>query len=643
MSKEAGMNSFTGGASFLYACAWAAEFPAQALLRLRTDWQTEPVVVLDGRAPEEWVCSLNRLAERRGAAAGMTRLEAESMNGLSPQRRGPVVGGPDLRLLKRSAESEAAARAVMLECAAKFSPRIQEAGTAEPGSGTACAFVLDIAGTERLFGPPAQLAERLREELAAAGFRASIAVSANFDTARMKAAAVRGIAVIAEGAKAEALAKLLIAALSLDEEYAATFALWGIGTLGELAALPEAELVARMGPKARVWRALARGEAEHTFEPIEAEFALEEFCEFETPVEQIDSLLFVGARMIDCLVTRAAGRALALRSLTAEMGLKGAGTHGCAIRPAVPTIDRKFLLKLLQLEIGTHPPQAAVVRLALRAEAGAQSKVQLGLFAPQTPEPSRLDVTLARLRAMVGDERVGSPVLEDTHRADGFRMEGFAADGGSEAEMETAPRMALRRVRPARLVRVTVRAAKPAVFRDQENSYEIAAAYGPWRTSGCWWAMEAWDTEEWDVLAVRAEKLPSGAKAPTYLGADTARLKPCPFKTPVIPTDIEELSAGAQAHNYFASDTARDPPTGWVPRSCPDTSCLSGEISSQFAKSRPDTSCLSDEISSRSAKSCHDSQPSLSACTASSNSATIACLLVHDRARNAWRLEAFYD
>ena len=442
---------------------------------------------------------------------GMTRLEAESMQGL--------------RLLKRSAESETAARAVMLECATKFSPRIQETGTAEAcgaglneagtievGSGTACAFVLDIAGTERLFGPPAQLAERLREELAGAGFRAAITVSANFETARMKAASMRGIAVIAEGAEAEALAKLPIAALGLDEERAATFALWGIGTLGELAAMPEAELVARMGPKARVWLALARGEQEHTFEPIETVFSLEEFCEFETPVEQIDSLLFVGARMIDCLVTRASGRALALRSLTAEMGLEGAGTHDCAIRPAVPTIDRKFLLKLLQLEIGAHPPQAAVVRLALRAEAGAQSKVQLGLFAPQTPEPSRLDVTLARLRAMVGEERVGSPVLEDTHRADGFQMEEFLIPGPQmqgtggtrkrgEAEMEAPPRMALRRVRPARLVRVTVRATKPAVFRDQENLYEIAAAYGPWRTSGCWWALEAWDTEEWDVLA----------------------------------------------------------------------------------------------------------------------------------------------
>jgi protein ImuB len=265
--------------------------------------------------------------------------------------------------------------------------------------------------------------------------------------------------------------------------------------------------------------------------------------------------------MIDCLVTRASGRALALRSLTAEMGLEGAGTHDCAIRPAVPTIDRKFLLKLLQLEIGTHPPQAAVVRLTLRAEAGAQSKVQLGLFAPQTPEPSRLDVTLARLRAMVGEERVGSPVLEDTHRTDGFRMEGFAIPGPKvgtwgthhhgDAEIKEAPRMALRRVRPTRLVRVVLSPAlstktpdricaipgpqmrgtggtqtsvmRPAAFSDGENRYEIAAAYGPWRTSGCWWELKsfdgAWDCEEWDVLAA----MNGGRSVACLLTRDCAR------------------------------------------------------------------------------------------------------------------------
>jgi protein ImuB len=411
----------------LYACTYAAEFPAQALLRLRSDLAGKPVVVLEGRAPQETVCALNRQAYLRGAAPGMTRLEAENLGGLV--------------LLARSAEGEAAARAVFLECAAQFSPRIEEAveaageagREAKRGSacapGTVCAFVLDITGTERLFGPPEQLAARLRAALAAAGFRASVAVSANYHAARMKAAAARGIAVIPAGEEAAALEKLPIAALELNEEREETFALWGMRTLGELARAPEAELVARLGAAARVWRQLARGEAEHTLQPLEPELALEEFCEFETPLEQIDSLLFMGARMIDCLAARAAARALALAVLTVDLKMEDGRVHRRVLRPALPSTDRKFLLKLLQLEIGAHPPPAAVMALTLAAEAGQSSKVQLGLFVPPMPEPSRLDVTLARLKAMVGEERVGAPALEDTHRGGSFRVESFAREG----------------------------------------------------------------------------------------------------------------------------------------------------------------------------------------------------------------------
>ncbi len=517
----------------LYACAHAAEFPAQALLRLRPDLAAKPVVVLEGQPPKETVCALNRQARLRGAALGMTKLEIEEFGGFV--------------LLPRSVAGEAAARAVFLECAAQFSPRIEE-----DSRETACAFVLDIAGTERLFGPPAQLARRLRAALAAAGFRASIAVSANYHAARMKAAAgrgphrqeTRGIAVIPAGEEAAALEKLPIAALELEEEHEETFALWGMRTLGELARAPESELVTRLGAAARAWRRLACGEAEHTFAPIEPELALEEFCEFENPVDQIDSLLFIGARMIDCLARRAEARALALAALTLDLkldlkledGRVPQRVYRRVLRPALPSTDRKFLLKLLQLEIGAHPPPAAVVALTLAAEAGRAGKVQLGLFVPSAdggPEPSRLDVTLARLKAMVGEDRVGAPALEDTHRAGSFRMESFSvapADlpknrvprprhasvvvpgvGDHNDDSSAQPRMALRRVRPPAPVRVELfptlsskngaRVGQPTVFRDAQNRFEVAAAYGPWRASGCWWSGEDWDDEEWDVLA----------------------------------------------------------------------------------------------------------------------------------------------
>src|SRR6202021_2844104 len=200
--------------------------------------------------------------------------------------------------------------------------------------------------------------------------------------------------------------------------------------------------------QARMWRSMARGEQRHTFQPIEAEFMLEEFCEFETPVEQMESLLFVGARMIDCLVARAASRALSLASLTLKMKLAEGRTHSGGIRPALASTDRKFLLKLLQLEFAAHPPQAAVLSFSMRAEAGQSSKVQLGLFAPQTPEPSRLDVTIARLKAIAGEDRVGSPMLEDSNRPGSFRMNQFAVSASAGIAKVDGPRMAMRRMRP---------------------------------------------------------------------------------------------------------------------------------------------------------------------------------------------------
>ena len=471
----------------LYACAHAAEFSAQAFLRLRPELESEPVAVLEGRAPLETVCSFNHLARLKGAALGMSRLEAEGISGLV--------------LLARSIETETAARAVFLECAAQFSPRIEAAS-----QGTACAFVLDIAGTERLFGPPEALAQRLRAALATAGLRTSIAISANFHTARLKAAAARGITVIPDEKEAATLGKLPLAALDLAAEHAEIFALWGIRTLGELAALPEVDLVARLGPQAVVWRDLARGAQIHTFQPIEAEFTLREFCAFETPVEQSDALLFTAARMIDCLATRAATRALSLATLTVRMQLAGSLVYQRVIRPAIPTIDRKFLLKLLQLEIAAHPPQAAVLSLTLAAEAGQSSKMQLGLFAPQTPEPSRLDVTIARLKAIAGEDRVGSPVLNDSHRSGSFRMENFqvrtqSSTAPSNIAAPSHPHMALRRMRPPVPVRVQMCALEPVAFRDRQQSFHISTAYGPWRTSGCWWSTDGWNAEEWDVLA----------------------------------------------------------------------------------------------------------------------------------------------
>jgi protein ImuB len=466
----------------LFAAMHVAEFPAQAILRLRPDLQSKPVAVLEDIAPQEIVCSLNLHARKRGVVAGMTRLEVEEMGGI--------------HLVSRSISTEHSARTVLLECASQYSPQIEE--TCSPN---ACGFVLDITGSERLFGPPLQLGNSVRATIITAGFRPSICISSNFDTARIKAESIKGVNVIPVGEEASALADLPISSLRLDTEKHETFVLWGIRTLRDLAELPEEELVIRLGQPSVKWLKLSRGTSSHTFQPLESTFELKEHIEFEDHIEQLDSLLFIGSGMIHNLVSRANGRALCLASLRVCMTLERSLAYEQVIRPALPSNDCKFLLKLLQLEIGSHPPEAAVASLTLIAEAGHQSKVQLGLFTPQTPEPSRLDVTLARLKALVGADRVGSPALLDTHRSGSFTVEPFSVPNRATVRQDAVTRIALRRIRPPHPLRMQMEAQKPTAFRDGADYYDVEVAYGPWHSNGCWWSVNQWDMEEWDVMA----------------------------------------------------------------------------------------------------------------------------------------------
>jgi protein ImuB len=299
-----------------------------------------------------------------------------------------------------------------------------------------------------------------------------------------------------------ALARLPLSVLNLSDEQAEIFALWGIRTLGMLAALPEKELVSRMGQSTKRLRQMARGEMPHLFRPVEPVFALSERMELDTPVELLDALMFVVNLMLEQLIVRATARVLALASVSITLALEGGAAYRRTVRPALPTNDRQLWLKLLHLDLEAHPPQAAILAVTLDAEPGETSKVQLGLFSPQLPEPSRLDVTLARIRAIVGEGNVGCAVLEDTHRTEEFRIEPFRIT--SSKPLEAAPavlRPAMRRLRPPEAAFVTVESERPKALFFRERRYAVEQAYGPWLTGGDWWAPTLWGCEQWDLVA----------------------------------------------------------------------------------------------------------------------------------------------
>jgi protein ImuB len=470
----------------LYACLYAKEFPAQAVLRLRPELREQPVVVIEGEPPLQTVCSFNAKARYLGIVRGMTRVELDTFSSLI--------------VLQRSRTEEDSTYAVMLECAGAFSPRVENRSE---GSAFLCA--IDIAGTEKLLGPPEVLARKLLRRVQVLGVSASIAISRNFYTALSY---VRGsssrIAFIAPGNEGPVLAPLPLKVLDISSEHAETFGLWGIRTLGAVAALPEKELISRIGQEGRRLRQLARGELPHHFVPYEAKSELEERMELDTPVEELERLLFVVNVMLEQLIFRVTARVLALASVTITLSLEGNVVHTRTVRPALPTNDRPLWLKLLQLDLEAHPPQAAIVAVILTAESGSTSKVQLGLFSPQLPEPMRLDVTLARIRALVGDECVGSPILRDTNQPDGFRVEPFkipsAPSVHSSSPATVSSSAAMRQLRPPERASITLRDRQPASFVFRDCRYEVEHAYGPWLAEGDWWNRETWALEQWDLI-----------------------------------------------------------------------------------------------------------------------------------------------
>jgi protein ImuB len=468
----------------LYACIYVRELPAQALLRLRPELAEKPCVILEGEAPGQTVCSLNTRARLLGLRQGMTKVEVETFESV-------VV-------LQRSVKMEGFVRVILLECAGAFSPRLEDRSL---NGIFLCA--VDAAGTESLFGPPQLLAKQIRQRIRSVGVVASVTVSANLQTAICLARGLkRGVAiqVVSRGDEARSIAELPVAVLDVTGAQAETFGSWGIRNVAALAVLPEKSLIARLGQDAKRLLQLANGTRPHLFQPIAIPFVLEEQVELDFPLDDLESLLFGLSTMLEQLIVRAKSRVLALASVTITLRLDGGGSQERKVNPRVSTNDKQLWLKLLHLDLEGHPPSSSILGVHLFAEPGATSKVQLGLFSPQLPEPGKLDVTLARIAAIVGEGNVGQAILEDTHRAGDFHLEPFCVTTLESPVPETSSPLCLRLLRPAEHTRVEIHRGLPHQIQFRSRSYLVEKAYGPWLDGGDWWNEAIWGNEQWDVI-----------------------------------------------------------------------------------------------------------------------------------------------
>ena len=113
-------------------------------------------------------------------------------------------------------------------------------------------------------------------------------------------------------------------------------------------------------------------------------------------------------------------RGLICGDLRLSLRLATRGRDERTVTVAAPSNDVKALLTLVRLQLEAHPPAAAIEAVRVAAVPERLRAAQLDLFRPSGPAPARLAVTLARLTAICGADRVGVPVVADSHRPDAY-------------------------------------------------------------------------------------------------------------------------------------------------------------------------------------------------------------------------------
>ena len=87
--------------------------------------------------------------------------------------------------------------------------------------------------------------------------------------------------------------------------------------------------------------------------------------------------------------------------------------------------------------------------------------------------------------------------------AEGFHLESFVCSihcNQLTARQSPLP-SAMRQLRPAEPISVTLQRDRPKTFVFREWRYMVERAYGPWLTAGEWWNSTLWGCEQWDLIA----------------------------------------------------------------------------------------------------------------------------------------------
>jgi protein ImuB len=470
----------------MFAAVYLPQFPLQAVLRHEPEQWSRPVALVDPGLSAPIVCEVTEPARQSGVCEGLTPTQA-------------LARCREIVIRHRSHHQEAAATDVLLQCAFGFSPNIEATATGVCTLDLQGLAVLSQANSRQMTA----WAERLRTTLGAFGLRSQVSIAATPNLAGQAARWTEETIVI-ETPK-EFIEALPVGALEPSTDVATLLEKWGIRTVGELVALGQAAVADRIGLEALALFAAASTTSTRPLRLARPAERFHESFEFEQPVETSEPLLFILRRFVDQLCPRLELLGVVAASLRLQLGLDSGERWERAWRVPQPTAQANILFRMLQTSLETLRTNAPIATVFLEADPAPREQKQLGLFEVALRDPHQFRETLARLTALLGADRVGTPVLDDSHRPDAFKLvppdfENAPTVNEAHAVLAALPIRRLRSKGKAMVqTEATPLAHRPVSLRCAAAQGTLRVTLGPWRASGQWWEAAAWQREEWDA------------------------------------------------------------------------------------------------------------------------------------------------
>ena len=383
--------------------------------------------------------------------------------------------------------------------------------------------IFDARGLERVLGPREEIVHAVSRLAAGRGIPIRVAIAPTATAAQLLAHA--GTTDVKD--TGSLFLKCLFSekdARCLDDTLD-IFRRWGLRTCGDIARLPRAAVAARLGAWGIALHQAACGEDTGPIVPMQEERRFLERIDLEWPIEGLEPLAFVLARLCD-------GHALTLEradrgavTITTRLTLVTRAVHERVLHVPAPMRDARVLRMLIVLDLESHPPAAGIDAVEIELGVVPGRIAQGSLLTRTLPTPETLTTLIARLGALMGESRVGAPALVDSHDARAIAMARFAPEprnaeprnsGTGQPHPGTPePRnlgTMLRRLRFPLAAVVQIEHGAPSAVSPSARGLPggaVVARAGPWRSSGRWWTDDRrqWDRDDWDVELTHGARL----------------------------------------------------------------------------------------------------------------------------------------